>query len=66
MGERLKELRLERNLTQKQVAEYLGLTIKGYNFYELNLREPPVETIKKLCALYNVSADYLIGLSDNY
>ncbi len=66
MGERLKELRLERNLTQKQVAEYLGLTIKGYNFYELNLREPPVATIKKLCTLYNVSADYLIGLSDNY
>lgn len=66
MGEKLKELRLERNLTQKQVAEYLGLTIKGYNFYELNLHEPPVATIKKLCALYNVSADYLIGLSDNY
>lgn len=66
MGERLKELRLERNLTQKQVADYLGLTIKGYNFYELNLREPSISTLKKLCKFYEVSSDYIIGLSDSY
>ena len=66
MGERLKELRKERNLTQKQVAEVIGITIKGYNFYELGLREPPIDTLKKLCLFFNVSSDYLIGLSDEY
>ena len=63
-GQRLKKLRLERNLTQKQVADYLGLTIKGYNFYELNLREPSISTLKKLCDFFDVSADYLIGRRD--
>lgn len=66
MGEKLKELRHERNLTLKQVSEYLGLTTKGYNFYELGLREPSIATLKKLCQLYEVSADYLIGLTDDY
>ncbi len=62
MGEKLKRLRLEKGLTQKQVAEQIGLSIKGYNFYELNLREPPNDTLKKLCNIFNVSADYLLGL----
>ncbi len=64
MGERLKLLRIEKGLTQKQVAEIIGLTVKGYNFYELNLREPPIDTLKKLCKLFNVSSDYLLGLED--
>lgn len=64
MGERLKLLRIEKGLTQKQVAEIIGLTVKGYNFYELNLREPPIDTLKKLCNLFNVSSDYLLGLED--
>ncbi len=66
MGEKLKQLRIERNLTQKQVAEFLGLTVKGYNFYELNLREPSLASLKKLCQFFDVSADYLIGLSEDY
>ena len=66
MGEKLKQLRLEKGLTQRQVAEVLGLTVKGYNFYELNLREPPIDTLKKLCKLFNVTSDYLIGLTDEY
>lgn len=66
MGERLKQLRIAKGLTLKQVAEYLGLTVKGYNFYELDQREPSISTLKKLCLFFDVSADYLIGLSDNY
>lgn len=66
MGERLKQLRIAKGLTLKQVADYLGLTVKGYNFYELDQREPSISTLKKLCLFFDVSADYLIGLSDNY
>lgn len=66
MGERLKQLRLENGLTQRQVADILGLTVKGYNFYELGQREPSISSLKKLCEFYGVSSDYLIGLTDEY
>ena len=61
---RLKELRKEKGLTQKQVADILGISDKGYGYYELGQREPSIEGIKTLCDLYDVSADYLIGRSD--
>lgn len=63
--QRLKELRLERGLKQKDVAAVLGLSIKGYNYYELGKREPPISTLKKLCDFFDVPADYLIGRSDD-
>ena len=66
MKERLKELRLERGLTQKQVADYLGISDRGYGYYEAGRREPSIECLKKLCDLFEVSADYLIGRSDSY
>lgn len=66
MKERLKELRLERGMTQKQVADYLGISDRGYGYYEAGLREPSIECLKKLCDLFEVSADYLIGRSDSY
>lgn len=64
LNENLKKLRLEKHLLQKDVAQYLGLTTKAYCFYELGEREPSIETLIKLCDLFEVSADYLIGRSD--
>ncbi len=64
MNERLKELRLERGLKLKDVAEYLNVTIRTISRYEDGTREPSIVVLKKLCDLFDVSADYLIGRTD--
>lgn len=63
-GERLRELRTERGLTQKQLAEKLGLTQKNVSKYELEKLDLNTETIVKICRFFGCSADYLLGLSD--
>ena len=60
----MRYLRLGRGFTQKDVATGIGLTVSAYSNYENNLREPSIEIIKKLCAYYQVTADYLLGLED--
>ena len=62
--ERLKELRLEKDVTQRAVASAIGITLSAYSNYEQGLREPCLDIIIKLCKYYKTSADYLIGLSD--
>ena len=64
MKERLKQARIEKGLTQKQVAEAIGVVPTAITNYETGVREPSISILKKLCLLYEVSADYLIGLSD--
>jgi transcriptional regulator with XRE-family HTH domain len=66
MGERLKQLRLENGLKLKEVATALNVTIRSINRYEDGTREPSVDLIIKFCKLYKVSADYLLGLTDDY
>lgn len=66
MNERLKELRIERGLKLKEVAERLNVTIRSISRYEDGSREPSVDLIVKFCKLYDVSADYLLGLTDSY
>lgn len=66
MNERLKELRVERKMSQRQVAEYLGISTRAYSHYEIGDREPSVSLLIKLCDLYDVTADYLIGRTDGY
>ena len=66
MHERLKELRIERGLKLKEVAEYMNVTIRAISRYEDGTREPSVEMIVKFCKLYNVTADYLLGLTGSY
>lgn len=65
-NENLKELRIAKGVPQKEVAAYIGLTQKAYCFYELGTREPSIETLNKLCDYFDVSADYLIGRTNNY
>ena len=61
-GEKLRQLRKEKNLTQKQLADLVGLKNSVVSFYEVGERVPSPEIIKKLAAVLHVSADYLLGL----
>lgn len=63
LGARLKELRRERNWTQGQVAERIGVTPSVISAYEIGIRLPSYEALLKLVRLYGVSADYLLGIS---
>lgn len=61
---RLKELRVDHDLTQKELAEKLFCQRNVYRRYESGEREIPVEFVVKLAQYYHVSADYLLGLTD--
>lgn len=63
IGERIKYLREAKGLTQKDVANKLGLESAAVSKYELNLREPNIETLKKLSEIFEVSTDFLLGLT---
>ena len=60
-GERIKYLREKNGFTQKDIATKLGVEPAAISKYELNMREPNIEAIKKLAILFNVSIDYLLG-----
>ena len=65
MYKRLRELREENKLLQKNLAEYLHCSQVAYSRYELGTRDIPTEVLIKLAGFYNISVDYLLGLSDN-
>lgn len=64
IAQRIKEIRLERNKTQEEVAEALGIVKQAYYRYEKGIRSLKAEQIKVICEYLNISADYLLGLSD--
>ena len=64
-SDRLKEVRNAKGITQKAMAEYLGITDRAYAKYEYAMREPNHETTIKLADFFDVSVDYLLGRSDN-
>ncbi|MDU4131336.1 MAG: helix-turn-helix transcriptional regulator [Clostridium perfringens] len=64
LNNRLKSLRNEKGVLQKDVAEYLKISTSAYGFYEQGKRIPDVETLNKLSDYYNVSIDYLLGKSN--
>ena len=64
LGKNLKELRIERGYTQKQVAEMLNINSVTYLHYEKDQREPPLSLLADMAKLYEVSVDYLLGLKD--
>lgn len=63
IGEKLQQLRKEKKLTQKQVAELLDISTSTLSGYEAEGKYPPYPTLMKLAKLYGVTTDYLIGLS---
>ena len=64
-SERLKELRQNKGMSQIALAKELGVSSRNYQRYEYGEIEAPVSTILAAVNFYNVSADYLLGLSDN-
>lgn len=64
VGERIKILRTERNLTQAALAHELGIAKTTLAAYEQEKNEPSNETFIKIANYFNVSADYLLGLTD--
>ncbi len=62
----IKELREDREPkpSQKEIAKLLGTTQQYYSKYENGKRPLPIEHLKTLCVFYNVSADYILGLSE--
>ena len=65
-GERLKELRTEKGLSQKALANKLGCNQSMISFWENGVNEPTESAIRKAALFFEVSADYLIGLTDEY
>lgn len=63
--ERIRELREDNDLTQKQVAEVLGTSQTMYARYERGANELPIRHLVTLCQFYNVPADFLLGLQQD-
>lgn len=63
-GQRIKEIRQEKGLTQSQLAEMLSTTRSTVGKYEREEIQLTVDTIIKICKVFEVSADYLLGLED--
>ncbi len=59
--ERMRALREDRDLTQRQVAKIINKSQQGYNHIETGRAELKIEDLIKLCDFYHVSADYFIG-----
>ena len=62
---RLRDLREDHDLSQEQVASYLGMKQPQYSRYERGLRDIPTDVIIKLAYLYKTSSDYILGLTND-
>ena len=61
---RIRELREDRDITQKQIAQVLGMSQTGYSKYETGENDIPTHVLIKLADYYGVSVDYLLGRTD--
>ena len=61
---RLRDLREDSDLKQQQIAEYLHIKQNTYSQYENGQRQLPIDVLIKLAKYYDVSTDYILGLSD--
>ena len=62
---RIRDLREDRDITQKRMAEALNCSQQVYSNYELGQRDIPTDILIKLSRFYNVSVDYILGISDD-
>ncbi len=65
MYKRIRDLREDKDLTQKQVSAYLNCSQQVYSNYELGQRDIPTDVLIKLSKFYNVSVDYILSITDN-
>lgn len=61
---RIRDLREDKDLKQKDLAAYLNCTQVSYSYYEIGKRDIPTEILIKLSRFYECSTDYLLGLTD--
>lgn len=64
MYKRIKELREDRDLLQKDICQFLNITQRNYSYIETGKSDIPSEILKKLAIFYNVSTDYLLELTN--
>ena len=64
MYPRIRDLREDRDLKQRELAEYLNCSQQVYSNYELGQRDIPSDTLIRLSRFYGVSVDYILGLTD--
>ena len=65
LGERLKELRTEKGLTQKEIAKELHIHSVTYLHYEKSEREPPLALLAEMANFFEVSVGYLLGVEND-
>ena len=65
MYQRIRDLREDRDLKQRQLAEFLNCSQQVYSNYELGQRDIPTDVLIRLADFYGVSVDYLLGLTKN-
>lgn len=63
---RLKDLREDNDLTQKEIAKLLNITRPQYSLYETGKRDIPVDLLRTLAKFYNTSLDYIVGETDKF
>jgi len=64
MYRRIRDLREDRDLTQKQIAQMLGMSQTGYSKYETGENDIPTQILIKLADFYQTTTDYLLGRTD--
>ena len=64
-SQRMEELRKKKGLSQKAVAEAVGITSRTYQRYEAGEREAAVSTLIRMADVYDVTVDYLVGRTDS-
>ena len=64
MYQRIRDLREDKDLSQRELAEYLNCSQVSYSYYELGKRSIPPEILIALAVYHGVSVDYLLGLTD--
>ena len=60
--QKIKELRIDKDMNQTQIAKILNTSQSYYSEYELGKRQLPIQHLYTLCTYYGVSADYILGL----
>ncbi|MBQ8716214.1 MAG: helix-turn-helix transcriptional regulator [Clostridia bacterium] len=65
MYRRIRDLREDHDLTQKEMAKNLNCSQQVYSNYELGQRDIPTDILIKLSSFYNVSVDYILGISND-
>ena len=65
MYDRIRSLREDKDIFQREIAEYLNCSQVTYSRYELGTRDIPTQVLISLAKFHNTSVDYLLGLTDN-